>query len=89
MRRSNFARRVWTPAVQRAGLDGLRFHALATPRWPWPSARERIPGPAGTHGHGSVTVTLDRQGHPYEGLDGQIADGLDGALQSSRGLVAA
>ncbi len=40
-------------------------------------------------GHGSVTVTLDRYGHLYEGLDGQIADGLDDVLRSSRGLTAA
>ncbi len=40
-------------------------------------------------GHGSVTVTLDRYGHLYEGLDGQIADGLDRVLLDSRGLTAA
>ena len=28
MRRSNFRRRVWAPAVRRVGLDGLRFHDL-------------------------------------------------------------
>src|SRR5690606_23689470 len=28
MRRSNFARRVWAPAVEKLGLDGLRFHDL-------------------------------------------------------------
>lgn len=28
MRRSNFRRRVWVPALRRVGLDGLRFHDL-------------------------------------------------------------
>ncbi len=90
MRRSNFARRVWAPATQRAGLEGLRFHdlrhtavALAIGQGAHPKAlQERM-------GHGSVTVTLDRYGHLYEGLDGQIADGLDDVLRSSRGLTAA
>lgn len=40
-------------------------------------------------GHSSVTVTLDRYGHLYDGLDGQIADGLDELLRTSRGLLAA
>jgi hypothetical protein len=41
-------------------------------------------------GHSSVTVTLDRYGHLYDGLDERIADGHDGALRaSSRGLTAA
>jgi hypothetical protein len=36
-----------------------------------------------------VTVTLDRYGHLYEGLDGQIAAALDDVLRKSRGLAAA
>ena len=90
MRRSNFARRVWAPAVEEAGLEGLRFHdlrhtavALAIGQGAHPKAlQDRM-------GHGSVTVTLDRYGHLYEGLDGQIADGLDRVLRDSRGLTAA
>ncbi len=90
MRRSNFARRVWAPAVQRAGLEWLRFHdlrhtavALAIGQGAHPKAlQERM-------GHSSVTVTLDRYGHLYEGLDGQIADALDDVLRTSRGLAAA
>ena len=90
MRRSNFARRIWTPATTALGLDGLRFHdlrhtavALAISQGAHPKAlQERM-------GHSSVTVTLDRYGHLYDGLDGQIADGLDDLLRSSRGLLAA
>ncbi len=40
-------------------------------------------------GYGSVTVTLDRYGHLYEGLDGQIAASLDDVLRDPRGLAAA
>lgn len=84
MRRSNFARRVWAPAVEKLGLDGLRFHdlrhtavALAISKGAHPKAlQERM-------GHSSVTVTLDRYGHLYDGLDGQIADALDELLISS------
>lgn len=90
LRRSNFARRVWAPATSKLGLDGLRFHdlrhtavALAISQGAHPKAlQERM-------GHSSVTVTLDRYGHLYEGLDGQIADGLDELLRTSRGLLAA
>jgi integrase len=90
MRRSNFARRVWAPATQAAGVDGLRFHdlrhtavALAIQQGAHPKAiQERL-------GHSSVTVTLDRYGHLYEGLDGDLADGLDLVLRQSRGLTAA
>lgn len=90
MRRSNFARRIWAPATTALGLDGLRFHdlrhtavALAISQGAHPKAlQERM-------GHSSVTVTLDRYGHLYEGLDGPIADGLDDLLRSSRGLLAA
>ena len=90
MRRSNFARRIWAPATQTLELDGLRFHdlrhtavALAISQGAHPKAlQERM-------GHSSVTVTLDRYGHLYEGLDGHIADGLDDLLRRSRGLPAA
>lgn len=90
LRRSNFGRRVWSPATRALGLDGLRFHdlrhtavALAISRGAHPKAiQERM-------GHSSVVVTLDRYGHLFEGLDGHIADGLDGLLRNSRGLTAA
>ena len=90
MRRSNFARRAWAPATKATGLDGLRFHdlrhtavALSIQQGAHPKAiQERL-------GHSSVTVTLDRYGHLYQGLDGALADGLDAILRNSRGLAAA
>lgn len=90
MRRSNFARRVWAPATKALGLDGLRFHdlrhtavALAISKGAHPKAiQERM-------GHSSITVTLDRYGHLFDGLDTQIADSLDDLITGSRGLSAA
>jgi integrase len=90
LRRSNFTRRVWAPATRSVGLTGLRFHdmrhtavALAIDQGAHPKAiQERM-------GHSSITVTLDRYGHLYEGLDNAIADGLDVVLRESRGLTAA
>ncbi len=38
---------------------------------------------------GHSSVTLDRYGHLYEGLDGQIVTNLDDVLRKSRGLAAA
>ena len=90
MRRSNFTRRAWVPATTAIGQEGLRFHdlrhtavALAIQQGAHPKAiQERL-------GHSSVTVTLDRYGHLYQGLDGDLADGLDAVLRNSRGLTAA
>jgi integrase len=90
MRRSNFARRVWMPAVRSLGLDGVRFHdfrhtavALAIAQGLHPKTLQQ------RMGHSSVTVTLDRYGHLYDGLDAQVADSLDDVLRTSRGLTAA
>lgn len=88
-RRSNFGNRVWMPATRAVGLTGLRFHdlrhtavALAIAQGAPPKAiQERM-------GHSSVVVTLDRYGHLFEGLDTDIADGLDDVLRISRGLPA-
>src|SRR3954467_2346645 len=84
MRRSNFGRRTWQPAVRSAGLDGLRFHdlrhtavALAIGQGAHPKAiQERM-------GHSSVMVTLDRYGHLFEGLDERIAEGLDAVYRET------
>ncbi|MBV8980398.1 MAG: site-specific integrase [Acidimicrobiia bacterium] len=84
MRRSNFRRRPWLPAVRDAALEGLRFHdlrhtavALAIAQGAHPKAiQERM-------GHSSIQVTLDRYGHLFPGLDERIADGLDEVYRQS------
>lgn len=78
LRRSSFRRRYWLPAVQRARLDGLRFHDLRHTAVALAIAN-------GAHaksiqarmGHSSVSITLDRYGHLLPSLDDQIADGLE------------
>jgi integrase len=66
LRKSNFRRRIWNPAVRAVGLDGLTPHGLrhtaaslfvsaGTP----PKVVQRILG------HASITITLDLYGHLY------------------------
>lgn len=81
IRRSNFGRRVWMPALRSLGLDGLRFHdlrhtavAMAIGQGAHPKTLQQ------RMGHSSVTVTLDRYGHLYDGLDVQVAESLNGLM---------
>jgi integrase len=84
LRRSNFARRVWAPAVRSLGLDGLRFHDLRHTAVAMAIAQGAHPKTIQQRmGHSSVTVTLDRYGHLYDGLDAQVADGLNELLRAS------
>jgi integrase len=91
LRASHFRKRVWTPAVTRAGLDGLTFHGLrhsaaglmielgAHPR----VIQQRL-------GHASVRTTLDVYGAVLPSVDENVSTGLGSLLsRSSRGLSAA
>ena len=82
-RRSNFSRRIFQPAVERAGLNRegltpLRIHDLRHT-----SASLAIE--AGAHpksiqallGHSSITTTLDRYGHLLPGMDEALAERMD------------
>lgn len=78
LRRSNFRRRVWVPATESLGFEGLRFHdlrhtavALAIAQGAHPKAIQA------RMGHTSIKTTLDRYGHLFPELDERIADGLD------------
>lgn len=79
LRHSNFYRRRFLPAVERAGLpDGVRFHDLrhtyagfliaegAHPK----AIMERM-------GHSSITVTLDRYGHLLPSLEEHLTEALN------------
>ena len=78
IRASNFNRRVWQPAVHRAGFEGLRFHdlrhtaaSLAIAVGAHPKAiQERL-------GHSSIVLTLDRYGHLFPALDEVLAQRLE------------
>ena len=64
LRHSNFTKRIWAPALERAGLQGLRIHDLR-------HTAASLMIPVGAHpkaiqtqlGHSSITVTMDRYGH--------------------------
>jgi integrase len=79
LRHSNFYRRSFRPAVERAGLPAeTRFHDLrhtcAAPliaRGAHPLAiKERL-------GHSSVTVTIDTYGGLFPSVDEALAEGLE------------
>jgi integrase len=82
MRRSNWRRRVWVPALRRAGIaEPLpRVHdlrhtaaALAIQTGAHPKAIMDMLG------HSSITMTLDRYGHLFPSLAEQLAERLDEA----------
>ena len=78
LRRTNFRRRVWLPAVATAGLSGVRFHDLRHTHAALLIAQGEHPKVIqGRLGHASITVTLDTYGHLFEGLDEAAADRLD------------
>jgi hypothetical protein len=77
LRRSNFRRRVWVPATEAVGLDGLRFHDLRHT-----AATLAIAAGANTRdlmarmGHTSPASALRYQ-HAMPGRDAAIAAALD------------
>ena len=85
LRHSNFYRRHFLPAAERAGLpDGVRFHDLrhtyagfliaegAHPK----AIMERM-------GHSSITVTLDRYGHLLPSLEEHLTEALNRSGQAA------
>jgi integrase len=87
IRLQNFRRRVWEPAVTRAGLpDGLRIHdmrhtaasILVNAGVPMKSVQEHL-------GHSSITVTMDRYSHLNDQSRRQVATVIDGLISSVPG----
>ena len=87
LRRTNFRRRGWLPAVGASIGLPFTFHdlrhthaALLIGEGAHPKViQERM-------GHASIRVTLDTYGHLFEGLDVAAADSLDGLFERSRGI---
>lgn len=90
-RYSNWFKRHFRPAVERAGVPAAtRFHDLrhsyaamliaqgAHPR----AIMERM-------GHSTITVTLDNYGHLFPKLDEALDDALDGMIRSTTGRPSA
>jgi integrase len=79
LRRHNFSRRVWKPALAEAGLDPkLRFHDLRHTHValliaggvPVKAIQERL-------GHTSIVTTMDRYGHLLTSIDEALIGALD------------
>jgi integrase len=82
LRRSNFRRRVWLPALERVGLPtATHFHALrhATASWLIHAGANPLEV-AERLRHSRVTTTLQVYGHLFDGTD----DRLDAMLEASR-----
>jgi len=86
LRRSNFKRRVWRPAIRAAGVAGLRFHDLRHT-----SATLSIAAGASTRelmarmGHSSSAAALRYQ-HVLAGRDAAIAAALDELIKAASAL---
>ncbi len=85
VRATNFRLRVYRPATEKAGLDGLSFHRLRHSAGhimrelgvPLEVIQKRL-------GHRSIRTTADVYGSLPESVDRDVADRLDGALRGGR-----
>ena len=85
IRRTNWRRRVWEPALRQAGLAGITPHdlrhfgaAVAIAAGAHPKMiQERL-------GHASITTTLDVYGHLFPSLDEDLVARLDQMAEPAR-----
>lgn len=85
IRRTNFRRRIWKPAVRTSVGEPCTFHdlrhshaAILIAQGEHPKViQERL-------GHASIKTTLDTYGHLFDGLDEAAADRLDETWRTSR-----
>jgi integrase len=81
LRTSNFRAKVWLPAIRAVGLAPLRPHDLRhTAVALWIAAGANPKEVSVRAGHTSVSFTLDRYGHLFEGHDLELRDRLDAML---------
>jgi integrase len=85
LRRSNFSRRYWKPAVSLAGLpENLRFHDLRHTCVAFLISLGMQQYDVMRHlGHASIKTTLDRYGHWFPNSDGALRKGLDSLYRDS------
>jgi len=84
LRRTNFRRRTWLPAVVVTVGEPCRFHDLRHTHAAWLIAQgEHAKTIQARLGHASISTTLDRYGHLMPGMDEAAAERLD-ALFSER-----
>jgi integrase len=83
LRRENFRRRVWYPAVSAAGMEGLRFHDLRhTNATLAAESGASLRSLMARLGHASAAAAIRYQ-HKLEGQDAKIADYLDDVGRSA------
>lgn len=77
VRSSNFHSGTWTPALKKAGLEGVRFHSLRHTHCAWLIAAG-VPALEISRrlGHEQVGFTLAKYGHLFSGAE-QAANALD------------
>ena len=81
IRYTNFARRVWRPALAGAGLPHVGVHALRHTCAALLVAEGAHPKAIQRHlGHRSITTTLDRYGHLFDDEHRRLAERLDAAF---------
>jgi integrase len=85
LRLTNFRRRVWVPALRRAGLhEHVRIHDLRHTCASLLIAQGAHPKKIQEHlGHSSIQVTMDRYGHLFPDESERLAEALEDTFQSS------
>jgi integrase len=84
LRVSTFRSRFWRPAVNAAGLQGVRIHDLRlTAVALWIAAGANPKEIAARAGHASVSFTLDRYGHLYPEADLTLRERLQAIYAAS------
>ena len=84
LRRTNFRRRVWVPAVAASVGQPMRFHDLRHTHAAILIGQGEHPKVIQSRlGHASIKTTLDTYGHLFEGLDEAAADRMDERYRGS------
>jgi integrase len=84
IRRTNFRRRIWLPAVRASVGEPCTFHSLRHTHAALLIAQGEHPKVIEERlGHASIKTTLDTYGHLFEGLDEAAADRLDKVWQAA------
>ena len=78
IRRTNFRRRTWLPAIRASVGEPCTFHSLRHSHAALLIAQGEHPKVIQERlGHASIKTTLDTYGHLFDGLDEAAADRLD------------
>lgn len=78
LRRANFGKRAFDPAVKASGLDGLTFHGLRHTAAGLMIACGYSPAIIQKRlGHANIATTMDVYGHLLPSADAAVADGLE------------